>query len=188
MPLRGPAAGFERPVVLLASSRSNGNTSSLVELVLPSSCASLFDLSALNIAPFSYTHENANDDFLPLVEQLLHFPVWVIATPLYWYTMSAQAKTFMDRLSDLLSFRKELGRRLRGKSMAVLCSGTDPELPKGFDEPFLLTSEYLGMNFLGSLYCQFVEREPTTVGIAQTSSAFRALLLQGAVSHATPNP
>src|ERR1700712_2693308 len=86
------------PAVLLASSRADGNTFSLARMVLPEGAAPLVDLAALNISYYSYSHANAGDDFLPLVERLLSAPVWVLATPLYWYSMSAQAKTFLDRL------------------------------------------------------------------------------------------
>jgi multimeric flavodoxin WrbA len=124
-------------------------------MVLPESAAPLVDLASLNIEYYSYSNANADDDFLPLIEQLVASPVWVIATPLYWYTMSAQTKTFLDRLSDLLSFRKSLGQQLRGKGLAVVCSGSDPAPPTSFSQPFELTCGYLGMRFLGCHYAQF---------------------------------
>ncbi|TCV74176.1 multimeric flavodoxin WrbA, partial [Methylomonas methanica] len=143
-----------QPVILLTSSRSNGNTFDLSRIVLPEDRAPLIDFSIHNIGCFSYSYANAGDDFLPLVEQLMPSPVWVIATPLHWYTMSAQAKTFFDRLSDLLSFRQSLGHQLRGKALAVISTGTTPSLPSAFNQPFELSCEYLGMNFLGSYYAQ----------------------------------
>ncbi len=138
-------------------------------MVLPEEAAPLIDLGALNISHYSYSDANAEDDFLPSVEGLLESPVWVLATLLYWYSMSAQAKTFLDRLTDLIEFRKPLGRRLRGKSLAVLCTGTDPQLPSCFEQPFELTAKYLGMAYLGSYYAQFEERSlvnPSVVGAA----------------------
>jgi len=165
------------PVVLLASSRSDGNTFTLARMVLPEEAAPLVDLGALNISYYSYSHANATDDFIPLVEKLLGAPTWVLATPLYWYSMSAQAKTFLDRLSDLLAFRKSLGQRLCGRSLAVLCTGTDPQLPSSFEQPFELTAKYLGMAYVGTFYAQFEERslvEPSIIGAAQALG--RALL------------
>lgn len=144
-----------QPVILLASSRPTGNTFSLARMVLPESAAPLVDLASLNIGYYSYSNANADDDFLPMIAQLVASPVWVIATPLYWYTMSAQAKTFLDRLSDLLSFRKSLGQQLRGKGLAVVCSGSDPAPPTPFNQPFELTCDYLGMRFLGCHYAKF---------------------------------
>ena len=144
-----------QPTLLLASSRPKGNTFALARMVLPESAAPLVDLASLNIGYYSYSNSHADDDFLPLITQLVASPVWVIATPLYWYTMSAQAKTFLDRLSDLLSFCKPLGQQLRGKRLAVLCSGSDPAPPTSFSQPFELTCGYLGMRFLGCHYMQF---------------------------------
>ena len=144
-----------RPVILLASSRPTGNTFALAKLMFADDSTPVVDLAALNIGYYSYSNARTDDDFLPLVEQLMTSPVWVLATPLYWYSMSAQAKTFLDRLSDLLSFRKALGHQLRGKGLAVVCAGSDPELPSSFNHPFELTCSYLGMRFLGSCYAQF---------------------------------
>jgi NAD(P)H-dependent FMN reductase len=147
------------PAVLLASSRPNGNTAELVDLAFPCGYPAIFDIGALNIGYYTYDDAHAGDDFLPLVRKLLSHAHWVIATPLYWYTMSAQAKTFLDRLSDLITSHKELGRQLRGKSLAVLCTGNDPALPPSFDEPFQLTCQYLGMRYLGSHYGRFDDRQ-----------------------------
>ena len=58
-------------------------------------------------------------------------------------------KTFFDRLSDLMSVRKDLGRQLKGKKMAVIaCSSDGVEYPALW-EPFKLTAEYLDMKYLG---------------------------------------
>lgn len=141
--------------VLLASSRSTGNTRTLVDLAFPAGGFSLEDICALNVGFYSYENKNEADDFLPLVRRLLLHQTWIIATPLYWYSMSAQAKVFLDRLSDLLSVHKEQGRLLRGRKLAVFCSGSDAEVPPSFSEPFRLTCEYLGMAFLGTHYAQF---------------------------------
>ena len=147
-----------RPAILLASSRPDGNTRALAELAFPQNSADFEDIASIGIGYYSYTHANEADAFYPLVQRLLAHDTWVLATPLYWYSMSAQAKTFIDRLSDLLSLHKDDGRRLRGKSLAVICAGTDPRLPPGFSEPFQLTCTYLGMNFLGVHYGQFENR------------------------------
>lgn len=150
----------ERPLVLLASSRPDGHTAELVRAAFPDPEDAFVDLGALRIGYFAYDGANAGDDFLGLIERALDHPVWVLATPLYWYTMSAQAKTFIDRLSDLLEARKDLGRRLRAKPLAVLCTGADETLPEHFDEPIALTAAYLGMPYLGCHYAQRLEGVP----------------------------
>ena len=69
--------------------------------------------------------------------------------------MSAQLKMFFDRLSDLITIRKDLGRLLRGKSVAVVASGTDETMPDGFEVPFHRTCEYLGMTYVGAFYLPY---------------------------------
>lgn len=140
----------------------------------------MLNLGEFDIGYFSYTDAYASDDFLPLVERLTMSPVWVLATPLYWYSMSAQAKTFIDRLSDLVVFRKDLGRRLRGTGFAVVCAGTDPALPRSFDETFELTCAYLGMRFLGSHYAQFNGRTLNEAVAAKLAAAFGSKLCEEA--------
>lgn len=156
-----------QPAVLLASSRSGGNTAALVETAFPPGSAAVYDIGSMSIGYYSYDNANWADAFMPLIAKLLSHSSWVLATPLYWYTMSAQAKTFVDRLSDLTTTHKAIGRQLQGKSLSVICSGTDPALPPSFDEPLRLTCDYLGMRYLGSHYGRFEGR----VHVSSTAAA-----------------
>jgi multimeric flavodoxin WrbA len=165
--------------LLLASSRSAGNTRTLVDLAFPSGAHLFEDLHTLRVGYYSYENANAEDDFLPLVQRLMPHNTWVIATPLYWYSMSAQAKTFLDRLSDLLSLHKDQGCMLRGKRLAVLCSGTDPQAPKSFSEPFQLTCDYLGMKYLGTHYAQFQGLYPAQSTARLDAESFARSVVHG---------
>ncbi|MDZ7768601.1 MAG: NAD(P)H-dependent oxidoreductase [Woeseiaceae bacterium] len=78
-----------------------------------------------------------------------------MATPLYWYSTSATMKRFVDRLSDLVAFRKPLGRALAGRHLFVAATSTDPELPAGFEQTFRSTTEYLDMAWGGCLHVCF---------------------------------
>ena len=87
----------------------------------------------------------------------------IFATPVYWYAMSGTLKIFFDRFSDLLHYRKDLGRTLRGKSMAMISNsgendrklGLDAELMEGFEMPFVESANYLGMDYLGDVHAWF---------------------------------
>lgn len=149
------AFSIEQAVVILGTSRSEGNTRSTVERVLNGRRVEVVDLAEADIGAFDYLHRNEADGFLPLVERIAEKQLWILATPVYWYTMSAQLKLFVDRLNDLITIRKDLGRRLRGKSVALLASGTDAALPEGFESPFRLTCNYLGMRYIGAFYEQY---------------------------------
>jgi multimeric flavodoxin WrbA len=143
------------PIVILGSSRSFGNTRKAVERIIEANQdIPVIDLRSLNITPYDYTHRNKNDDCLPLMEQVLSHSLLILATPIYWYTMSAHMKLFIDRLSDFLTIRKDIGRKLRGTNLFVIAS-FETSLPKNFEDPFSHTCEYLGINYQGCSYIYF---------------------------------
>ncbi|MCG6451534.1 flavodoxin family protein [Vibrio parahaemolyticus] len=138
--------------VILGTSKSDGNTRNLVESFVEQSGAKLFDLSDFNISFYDYEHQNKNDDFLPIMHELSGFNHLVFASPVYWYSMSAQLKVFFDRLSDLLTIEKGLGRKLKGKSISVLSTGYNIGLPECFVQPFEMTANYMHLDFKGCEY------------------------------------
>jgi multimeric flavodoxin WrbA len=138
-----------KTVIILGSSRSHGNTRKVIdELLSIKSDIDILDLNEYNIGYFDYGFKNKDDDFFTLIQKVLEYETIVFATPIYWYTMSAQIKTFLDRISDLLyEGKKEIGRQLRGKNMAVISCGSDDEIIEGFIMPFKESANYLGMTF-----------------------------------------
>lgn len=142
-----------KTAILLGTSNKNGNTSALVDFVATSINASVFKLKDYVISPFDYDHKNIDDDFIPLVKKLLEFDHIIFASPVYWYTMSAQMKIFFDRLSDLLHIKKELGRKLRGLSASVISTGSSQKPERSFEEVFINSFNYLSMDYKGMLYC-----------------------------------
>jgi len=143
-----------KTVVIIGSSRSNGNTRTIVdELVSLSPDIDIVDLNNYNIGYYHYDFKNKNDDFLDLFLKILEYDTIIFATPIYWYTMSAQIKTFLDRISDVLHGDKKVyGRKLRGKNLATISCGSDNEIFDGFTMPFVQTANYLGMNYLGHVH------------------------------------
>lgn len=114
--------------------------------------AQLINLSDYSISFYDYTHQNKDDDFLEIAQHMLTSDTIIFATPVYWYAMSAQLKIFFDRLTDLITLRKEIGRKLAAKSVAFIATGHDAIIPEGFEVPFKRTAEYLDMHFKGYLY------------------------------------
>ena len=164
------------PLVLLASARPAGHTAALMHNVLAPVNYMVLDLLGVPLAPYSYTEPYpANDAFGSLIRQVLRHEVLILATPVYWYAMSGLLKTYFDRLTDLVTTEKALGRQLRGKRLFVLASGTEAALPPGFEEPFRRTARYFDMTFGGSLYySQHYPLPPPEWAAA--SHAFRARL------------
>lgn len=139
------------PIIIFGSSRSDGDTLQAIKAVIKNRSIPIIDLKTLNIAHYDYNYENKQDDFLVLAERMIQHNPIILATPVYWYTMSALMKTFIDRWSDLLDIRKDLGRRLSHKELFVIaCYGTS--LPKGFEDAFSQTCDYMDMQYKGCLY------------------------------------
>jgi len=142
-----------KKLIILGSSRKDGNTKKVVDEIISISGWDLIDLNDYNISYYDYEHKNLDDDYLPLMRKIIaNYDVLIFATPVYWYSMSGIMKVFFDRITDLLKNEKDLGRKLRGKSMAaVSCSGGG-NLGEHFWHPFSATAEYLGMNYLGHIH------------------------------------
>lgn len=141
------------PIIIMGSSRSYGETRKSITTIIGEDqfhTIPFVDLSTLTLSPFDYDHKNRDDDYFPLMNQITNHDLIILATPVYWYTMSSQMKTFIDRLSDLLDIRKDLD--LRGKSLYVIASyGTSR--PIGFEDSFSQTCDYMGMIYKG---CSFI--------------------------------
>ena len=65
------------------------------------------------------------DDMQPLYRQLVAADAWVIASPVYWFTVSAQTKLWMDRCLALPAYAEDpyAGKRI---AIAMTYGGTDP--------------------------------------------------------------
>lgn len=144
---------MKKGIIVLGSSNSNGETFKAAKYISDLTSYPIIDLKTKQILPFDYEFNNRNDDFLPLIRDIVeNYDLIILATPVYWYTMSGTMKIFFDRISDCLKTEKETGRKLRGKDLAVLSSGSDRELKKGFLMPFIESANYLGMNYAGNIH------------------------------------
>lgn len=143
-----------KPLIILASARKNSDTQKLVDLLFPSTEVDIVDLLDYKIYHYDYSGKYPTDDaFQELVQALLAHSVLVLATPVYWYSMSAHMKVFFDRLTDLVTIQKSLGRQLKGKKIFLVAVGSEEQLPVGFEVPFRLTAQYFDMQFVASYYC-----------------------------------
>lgn len=142
-----------KTLVILGTARGESNTLRAVEKLCPFSDYELIDLRALRVGQYEYDHSvNRDDDFHSIALKMQQADNIVFATPVYWYAMSGLLKILFDRFSELLSTYKPIGRSLKGKKTYLISTGSDPELPPGFEIPFKLTSEYFEMEFVKSYY------------------------------------
>ncbi len=115
-------------IILYASARSNGNTAVIAQYLAKVLDAPSIDLSARAMAPFSYENDYPNGDaYLETLQEILPFDEWIFLTPVYWYTMSAQMKIFIDRFSDVLRYHPQFRPAIVGKGMWAMCCSSTAE-------------------------------------------------------------
>lgn len=153
--------------LIVGSSRPNGNTVTLASWLANELEEEYIDLARLNISYYDYEHKNIDDDFLGVVQRMIESQTIVLLTPVYWYSMSAQMKTFVDRISDLVTIRKDLGRKLRGKNLFLLSTGAGKDAGFAFEAPIEQTATYLGINFKG--FSHFFMEKPEDVEVRHRS-------------------
>ena len=141
-------------IIIQGSSRSHGDTRKISEFIISSSPEPLefIDLLNFEINHYDYNHRHQGDDFFKIIEKLLKYDSWIFITPVYWYSMSGVMKVFLDRFTDLLKVRKNYGRQLKGKNLAMVSCSNDKDRTSGFELPFINTAAYLEMNFSGEIH------------------------------------
>ena len=149
-----------KTVIIQGSAKNFGNTHKVVNYLNKDQQYAVIDLKTKNIGPFEYDFSNKDDDFLPLMEEIIeNYDTIIFATPVYWYTMSGILKVFFDRMSDLLHYKKELGRKLRNKNMGMISNSAENDRRIGFEMPFVESAKYLGMNYIGDTHAWFNDEE-----------------------------
>ena len=142
-----------KAVIIVGTSRKEGETLEVAGYINDQTGWPVIDLNDYQFSYYDYEHLNREDDFLPLMKDLISkYDTLLLATPVYWYNMSGIMKVFFDRLTDLITIEKDWGRKLRGKSLACVANSNSRELGEYFWMPFIHTAEYLGMHFLGKTH------------------------------------
>lgn len=126
-----------RVLILLGSPRKNGNSSGLAQAIQKGAATAgaaveNVYLNGLHIRPCQacYTCQKPDakgcrieDDMQTLYPKLIQADAWVIASPVYWFTVSAQTKLFMDRCFALISDHRP--SLMAGKKIGVAMSYGD---------------------------------------------------------------
>jgi len=157
----------KKVLILLGSPRRRGNSAILADRIAKGAkktgvkVETVF-LHGLKIAPcnscYACQKEKSKgcaikDAMQDLYPKLLAADAWVIASPVYWFTMSAQTKLFMDRCFALLAYGQDV---FAGKRIAIAMSYGDAD-PFGsgcvnalrtFQDAF----RYTGAKIVGMVY------------------------------------
>ena len=159
-------------LVLLGSPRRKGNSAILAEKIAAGAKAAgaaveTLYLHGLSIAPCKACMAcqkpgskgcSIDDDMQPIYRKMLEADAWVLASPVYWFTMSAQLKLWMDRCFALPAYGKDpfAGKRI---ALALAYGGEDP-----FDSgcvnalrTFQDAYRYAGAEIVGMVYGSAME-------------------------------
>jgi len=180
-------AGSKQVLVILGSPRRTGNSSTLaarISLGAKSSGAeveTLF-LQDLKISPCRacdtcQKHDSkgcaTEDDMQEIYPKLIKADAWIIASPVYWFTMSAQTKIFMDRCYALPAYAKN---PFAGKRIAIAMSYGDVDPVKSgcvnalrtFQDAFSYTrSKIVGMVYGSAMKAGEIENNETLMREAE---------------------
>lgn len=158
--------------IISASSNPDSHCAKLATELLPQ--AKHIDISKKNIGFFDYKNENADDDFRDVITDMLDHDLIILASPVYWYTVSGQMKVFLDRWTDILMFYKEIRPKFKMKYFALISTYSGNQ---GFtEETIKLTGEYMGMHYLGGLLVSSTELEQDVSIIKEKIDSFRETL------------
>jgi len=131
-------AKTKQVLVILGSPRKKGNSATLAARIsrgaksAGAEVETLF-LQDLKISPCRgcdtcQKHDSKGcaikDDMQQIYQKLIRADAWVIASPVYWFTMSAQTKIFMDRCYALPAYTKN---PFAGKRIAIAMSYGDAD-------------------------------------------------------------
>ncbi len=159
--------GAKKVLVFLGSPRKKGNSALLAERVMDGARAAgaeveSFYLHEMNIKPCTACDACRRkgqrdcilkDDMAPLYSRLRKADAIVMATPVYWFTVSAQTKLFMDRW---YAMGGEAGYPFRGKRFGIVVTYGDEDPFSSGAVNALRTFEdtlgYVGAEIVGMIY------------------------------------
>jgi multimeric flavodoxin WrbA len=112
----------KKVLVLLGSPRKNGNSAILAASIakgakLKGAKVETLFIHSMKVAPCKSCYScqkpgstgcSIKDDMQSIYKKLQEAEAWVIASPVYWFTMSAQTKLWMDRCFALLPHMEEI--------------------------------------------------------------------------------
>ena len=152
----------DKKVFVFASSRRDGEAGKILDYVVSKTNYPVIDLTTKKIAYWDYEFNNKGDDFLPIARDIAeNYDEIIYVTPVYWYMMCAQMKTFFDRLYDLFTLEKETGRKWKRKTMSVITCGEEKFVEEGFIMPFVETGRWMKMNYRTDVHTWLENNEIT---------------------------
>lgn len=151
---------------VLGSARPGGNTEALARIAAaelpaetPQRWLALHDLSLSPFEDVRHTgtgsYPEPTGDMKTLLDATLECTDLVIASPLYWYSVTASVKLYLDHWSAWMRVPgADFKDRMRGKTMWAVTSVSDSDLEttNPLRDTLRLSADYLSMHWGGFLY------------------------------------
>lgn len=163
---------MRKVLVLLGSPRKKGNSAALAERIAKGAKTAgaqveTVYLHGLDIRPCTGCYKCQKkgargcvikDDMQDIYRSMQEADAWVVASPVYWFTMSAQIKLWMDRCLAFTTYAKDA---FSGKRIAIAMSygGDDPfdsgcvNALRAFQDAY----SYVGSTIVGMVYGSAME-------------------------------
>lgn len=152
--------------ILSGSPKKDGNTSVLIDWFVEGAKNKNTEIEAINVAGLKYKSVGCiscracqkldnyecviNDDVKEILQKIGKADVIVMATPLYFFSASAQLKIIIDRMFSLFKWDNKAGTMktiLEGKTFVLIASAYEDVGLNALQEPFSLTAKYAGMKY-----------------------------------------
>lgn len=141
--------------VLFGGSRPEGNSAELAKIVLKDLDYNWIDLTKYHFDPVRDVRHNGEvitdytDDYKQIIDQVLKSDTVLFVSPVYWYSVSASMKAFIDHWSETLRDKnyKDFKEKMVQIEFRLILVGGD--CPKIKARPCMHQMEY-SLEFLGA--------------------------------------
>lgn len=141
--------------VLFGGSRPEGNTANLTKTAISGYDYEWIDLTEYQLNPVRDVRhddvmiESYNDDYKMIIDKVLASDTVIIASPIYWYSLSASMKAFFDHWSETLMDPnyKDFKEKMAKKDFRLIIVGGD--CPKVKAKPCITQVKY-SLEFIGA--------------------------------------
>jgi multimeric flavodoxin WrbA len=153
-------------LIISGSPNKNGNTQILINEFVKGAREKGSEIEVVHAASLKYKSNGCtscracqrskeyecaiNDEAKPVLKRMADVDVIVMATPLYFFSASAQLKLIFDRMFSLYKWDDAAGTMetpLKGKTFVLIGSAYEDLGLDALEAPFKITADYTGMPF-----------------------------------------
>lgn len=157
---------LKKILIISGSPKKNGNTETLVQWFCEGAKNKNTEINIVRAAGLKHKTPGCiscrkcqsnkeygcviHDDVRSVLLQMVDADTIVFATPLYFFSASAQIKTIVDRMFSLYKWdntKNTVETVLKNKTLVLLASAYEDTGLDALEQPFILTAKYTGMKF-----------------------------------------